>query len=64
MKSHILSVGQCYIYRSPCATMYVNNKYIVLMYLVCLDMETLPFLSKRTELLLSCRNVLYAIVQP
>ena len=36
---YVLSIGKCYIYWSPCATLSVTNKYLVLMFLVSLELK-------------------------
>ena len=46
ISAHILSAGKCSISRSPCATLFVTNKYLFFVCLVQLELDNLPFFSK------------------
>ena len=50
MLNHNHSVGKCHISRSPCVTMSITNKYLVLMCLVRLELEKFQFFSKHMAL--------------
>ena len=64
MSAHILSAGQCYIYGSPCFTILVTNKLLLLIYFVCLEPGKLHFFSKIMALLMSCISLLWEISYP
>ena len=64
MLSHILSVGQCYIYRSHCATLSVTKTELVLMCLVRLEQENLSLFSKSMALLFFCISLVCAKLYP